>query len=752
MTDASDILDLANKRAKQAKDSWSDIYQSAKDDLHFLSDKPHAQWDEQQASDRISIGRPALQIDQLSQFIHQVSNDIRMNTPTIKIIPDGMDSDPETAEAIAGRIKAIEYKSNADAAYDMAADFAVKSSLGFIRVDRGYVADEGFEQELKICRVVNPLAILLDPDSTEPDGSDAKFAFVFDEITKDDFEKRWPDATPKSFGDETAKEPQKGSDKIVIAEYFCITDENKEVGLLDDGSTEDYDKKKKYKSRRKVSKRKVMHYTLSGEDILAETTFPGKYVPIVPVYGEESWENGVRHIFSLIRKSKSAQQMYNLWKSLETELLLKQQQAPVQAAVGQMRGFEEDWKKPDKAMVLYYNQTDINGDAAPPPERLQPPTIPTGIVNAARETVDDIRSTMGMYRASVGDSREQAKSGVALKQLEQSGDVASFHFGDNLVRSITHVGKIIVCALPEVEDTARIVQTIGLEDEMKPVGINGKVVDKQEKTFDFTKGRYDVRVVTGPSFTTQRQEAASMYMDALKILPPEIAVQTLDLVFKYQDAPGSQALAARFKKLVDPKLLDEKDREENQPDPQVLQLTAQLQQVTAEAQQQIQALQAELQNKQGDTQVKMAEVQIKAGELQIKEQEMKLKYIEALKPEQKESTGKESTKESLPMSVADDSIEVLQARIIQKAQQQEQEQMQAQQQAEFEAGRDQREYEQGQQELQLQAADMQSRDMQARALIQGISGIQQTLGVLVQSVQAPIDMIRDEQGNLVRIQ
>lgn len=747
--DASDILDLANKRVKQAKDSWSEVYQAAKDDLHFLSDKPYAQWDSKAASDRITIGRPALQIDQLSQFIHQVSNDIRMNTPTIKIIPDGMDSDPETAEIIAGRIKAIEYKSNADAAYDMAADFAVKSSIGFIRVDRGYVEDDGFEQELKICRVVNPLAILLDPDSTEPDGSDARFAFVFDEISKDDFEKKWPEAAPKSFGDETAKPADKGSDKIVIAEYFCIVDDEKDIGLLDDGSTEPYDKKKKYKSRRKVSKRKVMHYTLAGDDILAKTTFPGKYVPIVPVYGEESWESGVRHLFSLIRKSKSAQQMYNLWKSLETELLLKQQQAPVQAAVGQMRGFEEDWKQPDKAMVLYYHQTDANGDEAPAPQRLQPPTIPTGIVNAARETVDDIRSTMGMYRASVGDNREAAKSGIALKQLEQSGDVASFHFGDNLIRSITHVGKILVCALPEVEDTPRVVQTIGKEDEMKPIGINGKVVDKQEKTFDFTKGRYDVRVTTGASFTTQRQEAAALYMETLKILPPEIAVQTLDLVFKYQDAPGSQALAARFKKLVDPKLLDEKDREEGQPDPQVMQLTAQLQEVTAQAQQQIQALQAELENKRIDNAVKLGELEIDKGELEIKQADLKLKYITALQPQQKESL---AAQPAAPLAMADEPIEVLQARIIHKAQQEEQQRQKSQMDAEFEAGKEQREYELEQQELQLKAADMQARDMQARALIQGIGSIQQTLGVLVQSVQAPIDMVRDEQGNLVRIQ
>jgi hypothetical protein len=459
MTDASELLQKAKTRATNAKSVWDEIYQAARDDLYFLSDDPYAQWDAKEAQDRVAIGRPALQIDQLSQFVHQVSNDIRMNTPTIKVIPADMESDPETAEIITGRIKSIEYKSNADAAYDMAADFAVKSSIGFIRVDRGYIDDDSFNQELRICRVVNPLAVLLDPSSIEPDGSDAKFAFVFDEITVKEFQDRWPELTVASFGDDQPSKEVKPEDTVVIAEYFYIEEEETEYGLTDDGKKEPKANGKEYKTTRKMAKRVVHHCTLSGNDVLEQTTFPGKYIPIVPVYGEEAWESGKRKLLSLIRKSKGAQKMYNLWKSLETELLLKQQQAPVQAAVGQMRDFEDQWKKPEKAMVLYYHQDDAAGNPAPPPQRLQPPTIPTGIVNAARETVDDIKATMGLYNASIGVKSNET-SGIAIQRRQQEGDVATFHFGDNLVRSITQVGKIIVSALPEIEDSPRIVQTI----------------------------------------------------------------------------------------------------------------------------------------------------------------------------------------------------------------------------------------------------------------------------------------------------
>lgn len=637
----SDILDKGLKHYKIAKDGWSEINTKAKADQLFLSDEPWAQWDEQQANERVRVGRPTVEIDQLTQYVHQVTNDIRMNTPTIHVIPDGNGADIETAEMIQGRIKAIEYKSNADAAYDLAADFSVKSSLGYIRVDHGYKNDDGFEQELKILRVVNPQSILIDPSSIEADGSDAKYGFALEEITVADFKEKYPDADPVSFGDDKPSRAPQDQDSITIAEYFYIENGEEEIGLLPDGRTEPVNKKSKYKSKRKIKKPTVMRCWLSGQDVLEEPRkFPGKYVPLVPVYGEESWVAGKRHLFSLIRKAKSPARMYNQLKSSEIEILMKQQQSPVQAAVGQMRGFEDDWKQPDKAMVLYYHTTDANGTQVPPPQRLQPPTVSAGYAAASMDAENNIKKSLGMYSAAVG-KREGDSSGKALQQLEQSSDLATLHFADNLIRSITQVGKIIVCALPEIEDTPRIVPTVGKEDEIKYVGINGERVEGQDRDYYYNKGSWDVRVVAGASFTTQRQQAAAYYADIVGKMPDLMPVIG-DLVFKYQDTPGAQAISSRLKKLVDPKLLDESERDKNKEDPRIAQLTQEATQVMQVAQQEIQQLQAELQKTQQelqssksdiaaktvDAEVKQAEIPLKARELQIKEDANKIKLIE----------------------------------------------------------------------------------------------------------------------------
>lgn len=744
---ASDILDKALANYEAAKDGWDEINKKAREDLLFLSDEPYCQWDDAESRDRLNLKRPTLQIDQLTQFIHQVTNDIRMNTPTIKVIPAGSGSDIETAEMIEGRIKAIEYKSNADAAYDMAADFAVKSSIGYIRVDHGYVNDEGFEQEMQIKRVINPQAVFIDPSSIECDGSDAKFAFVLEDVTVEQFQKMYPNAQPVSFGEKAASKRPELHDKITIAEYFYIEEQEEMHGLLENGETEPMQDGKAYKKTRKIVKPKVMRCWLAGQDVLEEPSrFPGKYNPIVPVYGEEAWIDGKRNLYSLIRKSKSAQRMYNLWKSLETELLLKQQQAPVQAAVGQMRNFEEDWKTPDKAMVLYYHQTDVEGNPAPAPQRLPAPQIPTGIVNAARETVDDIKATMGLYNASIGQ-RSNETSGVAIQRRQIEGDVATFHFGDNLVRSITQVGKIIVCALQEIEDSPRVVQIIGKEDEVKTIGINGETVEGQERTYDFTKGAWDVRVITGASFTTQRQEAAAYYADLVGKMPDLMPVIG-DLVFKYQDSPGAQAISARLKKLVDPKLLDESEQE-GLVNPEVQAVTAEAQQVIEAAQAEIQALQMQVQQLQGEAGNKQVELAVKANETQTKAE------LEVMKLQMQQQELQIKARE---LDIKEQEI-LLRAQPMQPAQQVEPaaklpDGLQVTKTPEALAMEDAHHAEEmaiKQKEIELDVQEAQQRAIQTEMMIGAIAEVKQSLDALAMSVSKPKQVIFDKDGNPVGI-
>src|SRR5690606_1014123 len=144
--------------------------------------------------------------------------------------------------------------------------------------------------------------------------------------------------------------------------------------------------------RRVVQTKKVMRARLSGKDILDEgEPFPGEYIPIVPVYGEEMWRDGKRYLNSLVRKAKEPAFMCNLWSSLKTEIMMKQPLAPVTAPAGQTEAFAEDWLDPAKAGVLRYNSTTPSGEPIPgAPQRLMPPQFPAGFAQAEMGSMEDI--------------------------------------------------------------------------------------------------------------------------------------------------------------------------------------------------------------------------------------------------------------------------------------------------------------------------------------------------------------------------
>lgn len=592
----ADIVEVALERAKKSFDYWSTIYEKANDDLYFLSDEPYAQWDARDYESRRKSGKPVLTIDQLSQFVNQVSNDVRMNTPSIDIIPaDG--ADPEVAEIVEGKIREIQTRSGADDAYDNAVNFAIKSSIGYIRVDHDYVDNKSFDQELMIDRVINPSSILFDEDSIEPDGSDAVYAFVLETVPIKKFKEDYPDLEPSTFKVD-GREDDDGY--MTIAEYFYIDEEDVYLYINKFGEVvEDNKKPKDFQRLRKTKKRIVRRCKLTGRDELEKTIFPGEYIPIVPVYGEEAWRNGKRHLYSLIRRSKDAQRMYNYWASLETELLMKAPKAPITAVEGTTEDYAADWINPDKAAVLRYKQKDSSGMPAAPPVFNPPVQIPMGIVNARQSTIQDIRSTMGLYDSFLGQ-QDNAISGVAINGRQREGDRAVFHFADNLVRSITQVGRILVSAMPSVYDTPRVVQIIGKEDENEFVGINGAFVEGQDKVYDLTQGKYSVTVTTGAAYATMRQEAAEFYERIITSQPQLMDVMG-DLLFKYSDFPGAQALSERMKKIVRPEFLDD------ELDAQ----TMVLQQQNQELQGVIQGLQAEMAVLQKELQDKQAEIAVK---------------------------------------------------------------------------------------------------------------------------------------------
>ncbi len=724
----------ALKLYERAKLYWSENYQDARDDIRFSIGLDH--WNNADIEARGD--RPSLVINQLPQFIHQVMNDERMNTPSINVIPV-KDTDEETAEIFKGLIKNIEYKSNADEAYDTAGEHAIRGGIGFIRVDHDYISDDSFLQELKIKSVKNPLAVYIDPNSVESDGSDAEWAVILDEISKDDFAKLYPDREFISFESADGFRANK-DDVIIIAEFFI-----KEYSIIykqlnDNGELVEVVEKDKEKPSRDLKKVTIKRYKFNGESTpLNETIFPGKYIPVIPVYGEEVWVDGKRTLLSLIRQSKDAQRRLNHWASKESEILTLAPISPIMAAVGQVDDFDE-WTDPDDAKVLRYKQTDAEGNSAPMPQRLAPPPIPTGIINAMQGAKENIKETMGLYNASIGN-RSNETSGIAINARKVEGEVATYHFADNRNRSIAQVGRVLVSAIPEIYDTDRVEQIIGNEDNIMPIGINGAPLQEgQERDYDLRIGQYDVRVTTGISYTTKRQETAALMGEILKANPNLLNVIG-DLYFKNLDIAGAEAIAERVKKTIPPQLIEGEKGEETDIEKQ--QMRAVIQELQAQLQQATQILQEKENNSALEVVNKKTEIEIKNKELQLKQAEILLKA---------ENEAKKLENEKLKLLQEQEKILLEKQKLTmgldgynekgEKIEDNEDDILE-------EANNEELEKVEKDNEKKLKIMEQEARLLQANEIINALSSISNQLSNLTNQVAQPIEVLRDEQGNIV---
>ena len=593
----SDPDTMANMRSRLqlAMAAYSDSREDELDDLRFMAGSPDNQW--QWPADVLSTrgavqgqtinARPCLTINKLPQHVRQVTNEQRQNRPSGKVIPADDNADVQVAEILNGVMRHIEYMSDADVAYDTACDNQVTYGEGYIRLLTEYCNEETFDQDIRIGRVRNAFSVYMDPTIQDPCGADAEWCFITEDILKEEYERLFPDATPIStlYSQGVGNQGLSSwlmEDTIRVAEYFYNTYEKATLHLYPNNQTAfrgtPLDKQltvlfgKPLRSRQ-VDRKKVMWMKTNGFDVLDEREWPGNWIPVVRVVGNE-WEvEGKLYISGLVRNAKDAQRMYNYWTSQEAEMLALAPKAPFIGYGGQFEGYEQQWKTANTTNWPYLevnpDVTDGAGGVLPLPQRAPPPLPQTGLIQAKMGAADDIKGTTGQYDASLGMQGNE-RSGKAIMAREKQGDVGTYHYVDNLARAIRHITRQIVGLIPKIYDTQRIARIIGVDGEVDMVKINPsqpepvkEIRDQSgaliEKIYNPGVGTYDVMVTTGPGYMTKRQEALDAMSQILQTNPQLWSVIG-DQFVKNMDWPGAQEMAARLKKILDPKVLSDGDQ------------------------------------------------------------------------------------------------------------------------------------------------------------------------------------------------
>ena len=592
--DTQDVLSTMRKRLQMAISALSESREDELDDLRFYAGSPdnHWQWPADVLATRGAVqgqtinARPTLTINKLPQHVRQVTNDQRQNRPSGKVIPADDRADPEVAEIYNGMVRHIEYISDADVAYDTACENQVAYGEGYIRILTEYCDDDTFDQDIKITRIRNSFSVYMDPTIQDPCGADAKWCFVTEDLQRAEYERMFPDASPLStlqtqgVGDQSIS-VWINQDTVRIAEYYYIEYDRATLLLYPgnvtafEGSPEAKQMKQmgiKPLRSREVNAKRVKWCKTNGYEMLESNDWAGRWIPIIRVIGNEFEVDGKLYVSGLVRNAKDAQRMYNYWTSQEAEMLALAPKAPFIGYGGQFEGYEMQWKTTNTQNWPYLevnpDVTDGAGAVLPLPQRAAPPLPQTGLIQAKMGASDDIKSTTGQYDTSLGATSNE-RSGKAIMARERQSDTGTYHYVDNLARAVRHVTRQLVDLIPKIYDTQRVARIIGVDGDTDMVKLdpmqqepvreirdqNNIVIDK---IYNPSVGKYDVVVTTGPSYLTKRQEA----LDAMGMIlqsNPQLWQVAGDLFIKNMDWPGAQEMAARFAKIIDPKIMEGSD-------------------------------------------------------------------------------------------------------------------------------------------------------------------------------------------------
>lgn len=616
------------------------------------------QWDSRIVEERQRQGKPTLTYNKLNAVIRQVVNDARQNKPSIKVLPVDDAADVQTADILSGLIRNIEYISKAPIAYDTAAEHAAAGGFGYLQVVLDYARNDSFELDLLIKRITNPCAVYGDPDSEAADSSDWNTAFITERYSKAKFEREFGkeiggqvDWEGDRYGGLTS--PWKTEAGLLVANHYCRKQVQKSVVIMSDGTVIDKaaftpelmamlaaESNGAVYPAREVTRPSwdVRQYILTGAQVLRRSKWPGQYIPIIPVYGSEYIIEGRRYFRGVVHDAKDAQQAYNFWRSTSTELVSLAPKVPWVAQSGSIPPEEmEKWETSNRV-----THTILFHDGPNPPTRMPMDMgTPAGAIQEALSAADDIKAITGIYDASLG-ARSNETSGVAINARKIEGDTSTYHFPDNVSRAISHVGVVLIDAIPHVYDRDRIIRVLG-EDEVPEnhvIGSEMPVMDPETgeqqmqpeidpvtelptgrmipmtRILDLTVGKYDVAVQTGPSYTTRRQEAQQQMTEIFRAVP-DAAPAALDLYMKATDMPMADELAKRFKEHFG---LGGPSQGEQQMQAQMEEMNGQMEQAGAQMQQ----LQAENDQLKQKTALEMEKLQIERENMALEREKLQL--------------------------------------------------------------------------------------------------------------------------------
>jgi len=556
--------------------------------------------------------RPCLVVDRLSQPVRQVSNTVKNADFGFDVMPVGQGADVETAEIFKGYLRRVQNQARGESPIEWAADGAIEGGIGWFRLRTDFVhqtwdgvPDEAvFDQELVMERIANNLTVYCDPSAVRPTRSDAQFMFVIEDMDRDEFERKYPDADLRGLEEFSSTGDMQGwvsDDVIRLAEYHRVIYQDRPFTWLTDGTILEGPAPKGADVRmsRVMRVPSVKIDLINAVQSLQKFEWAGSHIPLIPVMGEELNVDGKPVLRGIIELGMDAQRMVNYTYSGAIEIYaLAGKKAPMIPGAS-IQNYKAIWDTRNIINYSYlpYDPWDDQGRALPQPT-LDTTDAPIQASVALMQVSEEaIKASTSTGDASLGNTNPNERSGRALAELKSQSDLANSNYPDNVRRAYIYAAALMLEVIPKITRVGQILHILGMDDEPKQVmvgrpfkaGPNGvpeaapedvtpevaKMKESLWNFYDLNNGTYNCTVTMGKATATRQQEGAAALGDLLPHLPPEMQAKIIPDYIKQLSFPGAQAIAEKLAPPTD-----------GQPSPeQAAAMVAQLQEENAQLKQ-----------------------------------------------------------------------------------------------------------------------------------------------------------------------
>jgi hypothetical protein len=665
------LLKEAQERHRDSLDALSAQRRQIEEDLAFSDPSDPQQWDPTEKRQRENDPggmRPCLVMDQIGQYVSNVAGQVEQRPPSLHAIPVGDGADRKVAEQLDGFFRQIEHASRAQQHYARALTSAARAGVGYLIVRPEFTDRPLKYKEPRISSEGDPMRVILDPWSQELDGSDANFGQLLSPLSNSEFERRFGvNAKKVSFGEDGQQQDDKRESVLIVEEWrvetrtqtvVVFTDEKGGDASLPKGQYEDaLAKGQQFKYVRDYTDKTRCVYwaVMSGVEILEEDReYPASGIGIVPVYGYVGWDKGRMTYCGLARRGRSPQRAYNYHVSEIRAYMNQAPKAPWITPERAIRGFEPLWDRAsvDSRAYLPYNDMDEAGPIASPSR----PNVSINLQNhmqGAIQAKEDIQAAFGMYQANLGAPSNET-SGVAIDSRKQQGEASTAHFPAHLAAALGQVGMLCMDMTSRLIDTKRQLRVLGIDMTPGHVTVNpdGQAIEEtpQGLSINPNVGKYDVRVVVGASFSTQRQQAQQAYTEMMRA-NPSMTPALAPLWAQSLDVPHADKLAQVLTAVAPPEVKAILQPQDSNA-PTTAELTAKVQQLGQALQAAIQeahAAQQELDDTHAEAAAAKAAADAKEDEVAIKAYDAQTKRMQvvALTPEQVQQIAMETVQQAM---------------------------------------------------------------------------------------------------------